>query len=124
MRKLMTVAMALALISLTIPFLSAAATDVSGQWELTINTPRGERTYDLQIEQDGEKIIVTMVTPRGETQGEGTLKGDKIEWTITRSTPRGEFTLTYRGTVEGNIMQGTLETGRGGTIEWTAKRKG
>ena len=124
MRKFLMVVIALIIVGLTISFLPAWTTDVSGEWELTIKTPRGERTSELQIEQDGEKIVVTMITTRGEIKGEGTLKGNKIEWTITRSTPRGEFTLAYRGTVEGETMQGTLETGRGPTIEWTAKRKG
>lgn len=124
MRKFLMVVIALIIMGLTISFLPAWTTDVSGEWELTIKTPRGERISELQIEQDGEKIVVTMITPRGEIKGEGTLNGNEIEWTITRSTPRGEFTLTYRGTVEGETMQGTLETGRGPTIEWTAKRKG
>lgn len=100
------------------------ATDVSGEWEFTLQTPRGERTSTIKIVQEGEKITVTMPGMRGdEVTGEGTVKGNAIEWTITRSTPRGEFTVTYKGTVEGTTMSGTAEMGQMGTLEWSAKKK-
>ncbi|MBM3285112.1 MAG: hypothetical protein FJY81_04505 [Candidatus Aminicenantes bacterium] len=99
-------------------------TDVSGEWDFTMQTPRGERTSTIKIVQDGEKITVTMPGFRGgEVTGEGTIKGNEIEWTITRSTPQGEFTVTYKGTVEGNTMSGTAEMGQMGTVEWSAKKK-
>jgi len=102
----------------------AQATDVSGEWDFTMKTPRGERTSTIKIAQDGEKITVTMPGFRGgEVTGEGTIKGNAIEWTITRSTPQGEFTVTYKGTVEGTTMSGTAELGQMGTAEWTATKK-
>jgi len=104
--------------------LNAAAADVSGVWELTLTTPRGERTMDVTFVQDGENITVTMPGMRGdETEGQGTIQGDAIEWTITRSTPQGEFTVTYTGTVEGDTMSGQAVMGERGSFEWTAKKK-
>lgn len=104
--------------------LAAQNADVSGDWQLTMQTPRGEMTMDMSIVQDGEKITVTMAGMRGgEATGEGTIKGNAIEWTITRSTQRGEFTSVYKGTVEGDTMSGTVEMGTFGTQEWTAKKK-
>ncbi|OQX55466.1 MAG: hypothetical protein B5M54_01835 [Candidatus Aminicenantes bacterium 4484_214] len=97
---------------------------VGGDWEFKMQTRRGEITSSLHIEQDGEKITVTMTNPRGEVTGEGKIIGNEIEWTISRSTPRGEFTMTYKGTVEGNTMKGTVEIGSRGSIEWTATKKG
>lgn len=99
------------------------ATTVSGDWELKMQTPRGERTSTMHIEQDGEKITVTITSPQGEVTGQGKITGNEIEWTITRSTPRGEFTITYKGTVEGRTMKGTVEMGRRGSMEWTATKK-
>lgn len=108
--------------------LSAAAADVSGTWEMTSRGPRGERTMDITIVQEGDKITVTMPGRQGnEMTGEGMVQGNAIEWSITRETPRGEFTMIYKGTVDGDSMSGTMEIsggmgGRGG-MEWTAVKK-
>jgi hypothetical protein len=97
--------------------------DVSGDWELTMETPRGKMTQKMHIEQEGEKVIVTMEGMGGEeSTGEGTLQGSKITWSIIRSTPRGDFTITYAGAVEGDTRSGTAQRGDRGSMEWTAKR--
>ncbi len=102
----------------------ANAADVSGTWELTSQSPRGERTSEITIVQDGNKITVTMPGMRGgdPITAEGTIDGDQIQWSVTRETPRGTFTMTYAGTVEGDTMKGTVDRG-GRTSEWAAKKK-
>lgn len=100
-----------------------ADVDVTGDWLLTMTTPQGERTSDVTFVQDGEKLTVTVKSQRGESTGEGTVKGNAIEWTITRSTPRGEMTITYNGTVEGDTMSGEVQMGGFGSAEWKATRK-
>lgn len=104
--------------------LSAQEVDVTGDWEMTFTTPRGERTQDIHFEQEGEKLTVTWQSFRGEEiTAEGTVKGNEIEWSVTRSTPRGEMTMTYKGKVEADTMSGEFQMGDRGPIEWTAKRK-
>ena len=104
--------------------LIAQEVNVSGDWELTMETPRGEMTRDVHFEQEGENLTVTMESPRGsEVTGKGTIKGNDIEWTVTRSTPRREFTMSYSGKVEGDTMSGEVQMGNFGTFEWKAKRK-
>ena len=104
---------------------SALAQDVSGEWELSSEGRQGMQTQTIKIEQDGEKITVTMAGRQGEMTGEGTIKDNKIEWKITRETQRGEFTQTYTGTVEGDSMSGEVQMSMGnmGAREWTAKKK-
>jgi len=103
---------------------SAQVTDVSGEWELTIQTPRGEMVMTAKFTQDGEKLKVSMVGPRGgESQGEGTIQGNAVQWSVTRTGPDGnEFTVTYKGTVDGTTMSGTAENPRG-TVDWKATKK-
>lgn len=122
MRQASFLTAALALVFISGLLLEAAEVDVSGDWTLTMVTPRGEMSMDMAIVQEGEKISVTMKSPRGDTTGEGTIKGNEIEWAVTRSTPRGEFTTTYKGTVEGDTMKGTVEMFNQ-TVEWKATRK-
>jgi hypothetical protein len=97
--------------------------NVSGEWDLTVNTPRGEMTSTAKFVQEGEKLTVTVTSPRGESTGTGTIKGADIEWTVTRESPRGQFTITYKGKVEGNTMKGEAQMGDFGTSEWKATKK-
>jgi hypothetical protein len=102
----------------------AQGTDVSGEWELTLETPRGEMTMMVKFTQEGEKLTVTMVGPRGgEAQGEGTIQENAVQWSVSRTGPDGNpFTVTYKGTVEGTTMSGTAENPRG-TVNWKATKK-
>lgn len=124
MKKVCWLASSLLILASLALFIQAQGTDVSGEWDFTMKTPRGERTSIIKFAQEGEKITVTMQGFRGgEVTGEGTIKGNEIEWAVTRSTPQGEFTVTYKGTVEADTMSGTAEMGQMGTAEWTAKKK-
>jgi len=102
----------------------AQVANVSGEWELTVQTPRGEMPLTTKFTQDGEKLTVTMTGPRGgESSGAGTIQGNAIEWSVTRTGPDGKsFTVTYKGTVEGTTMSGTAENPRG-TVNWKATKK-
>lgn len=103
--------------------LNAQEVDVTGDWELTMETRRGEMTRDINFVQEGENLTVTMEGRGGEVTGEGTIKGNDIEWTITRSTPRGEMTMTYTGKVDGDTMSGEVQLGDFGSATWKAVRK-
>jgi len=97
--------------------------DVSGDWEITVSTQRGEMTWDVHFEQEGSQLKVTMSGKRGESSGEGTITGNKIEWTITRSTPQGEMTMTWSGEVEGDTMSGEVQFGTFGSSSWEGTKK-
>lgn len=74
--------------------LMVLAADISGAWEITIQSSQGEMAFDMSIEQDGENITVTMEGFQGEEMvGEGTFKDNKAEM--------GDY----------------------GSMEWTAKKK-
>jgi hypothetical protein len=124
MKKMCSLLSVLSLVLIPV-LLTAQDVNVTGDWEMTTQSPRGgERTSTVHFEQDGEKITVTMQGRQGEEiTAEGTVKGNKIEWSMTRSTPRGDFTITYTGTVEGDTMSGEAQMGDFGSMEWTAKKK-
>ncbi len=112
-----------ALILGVMAFAAYALVDVSGTWEMTSEGRQGPQTRDITIVQDGNKITVTMPGRQGdEITGEGTVDGNKIEWSITRARQGNEFTMTYKGTVDGDTMSGTV-TVMDREMEWTAKKK-
>jgi hypothetical protein len=116
---------ALCALALFVVSLNAQGVNVTGDWEITSEGRRGPRTTNIHIEQDGEKITVTMpgMGGEGEVKAEGTIKGNDIEWKITRSGRMGEITITYKGKVEGDTMKGEVQMGDFGSREWTAKKK-
>ena len=99
------------------------AADVSGKWEMTMSTPRGERTSDMEITQDGETITVVISGQRGDAKGKGSVSGADVKWTITRSTPMGELTMDYSGKVDGAAMAGEVQIGDMGSGKWSAKKQ-
>ncbi|MFZ2053426.1 MAG: hypothetical protein WAU81_04435 [Candidatus Aminicenantales bacterium] len=103
---------------------AAQETDISGEWQLTIQSPRGPMTIEARFVQEGTKLTVTMTGPRGdESSGEGTIQGQAVQWSVTRSTGGGERTVVYQGTVKGTSMSGTADLGEMGTVGWTATEK-
>jgi hypothetical protein len=124
MKKSYLVLMGIVFLALAGLALATQEINVTGDWEMTVTTPRGDRVSQVKFEQTGEKLKVTTTSFRGEeVTGEGTLKGSDIQWSIVRSTPRGEFTVTYTGKVEGDTMKGQATMGDMGTMDWTAARK-
>jgi hypothetical protein len=122
--KRLTVAIAgAALLALAGPALAQEAVDVSGDWEITIESPRGTRTRTVTFEQDGNELTGTMETQMGATPiSEGSVNGSEISFTMVFTRGEGSMSLVYTGTVEGDEMSGNVVTPRG-EIPWTAKRK-
>ena len=111
-------------ILLTAGAVFAAAVDVTGEWEITIKTPRGDRTSPIAFAQNGESLTATTTGRDGtEIKATGTVKGNDIEWSLTRTNPQGEeVKITYKGTIDGDKMSGTGMIGERST-EWSAVRK-
>jgi hypothetical protein len=99
--------------------------DVSGVWEMTIDTPQGSMPpSDATFEQQGEALKITMKSPQGEDLNcEGKIKADAIEWTLSISSPRGDMTIIFKGKVEGETMSGQAEMGDFGSMAWKASKK-
>jgi len=103
--------------------LLAKPVDVTGDWEMTVQSPQGERTMKISFVQTGESLEVKMEGFQGEEmKGTGKVKDNDIEWTFTMNGPQGEMSITNKGKVDGDTMKGTVSLGEMGDMEWTAKR--
>jgi len=105
-----------------------ATPDVSGVWELTMETPRGEMKQDATFAQtkveDKFVLKVSMTGFQGmEMKGEGTISGNELTWTVLINTPNGDFQLTFKGKVDGDKMSGDVQMGDFGSSNWTAEKK-
>jgi hypothetical protein len=102
---------------------AAKGTDVTGTWELMVESPMGTRPSDAVFTQTGETLGGKMVSPRGETPLTGTLKGDAIAFGINVNVQGQSLQIDYTGTVTGDTMSGTVVFGSFGDGKWTGKRK-
>ncbi len=105
--------------------LSAFASDVSGKWKGTAETPNGtiERTFLFKV--DGTKLT-------GETESQmmgkstitdGKVDGDTVTFTIDVKFQDNDMKLNYKGVVNGEQIRFTVEIPNGGqSVEYVAKR--
>jgi hypothetical protein len=97
--------------------------DVTGAWEMTVDSPQGSMVVTANFKQDGETLTGTHVSEMGEAPLKGTVKGTDINYTLTIDMQGQQLTIVHAGKVDGDTMTGTADIGGMGTINWTAKRK-
>jgi len=89
--------------------LYAWATDVSGNWVVTMTGPQGEESFDLAITVEGKDLSITGKHPiLGDLKGSGKLDGDNITMEIA-STGQMVVNFEFNGVIEGSKMSGTRE---------------
>jgi hypothetical protein len=102
--------------------LAAFAADVSGNWNLSIETPQGTRTPTMTLTQKGEELTGTYHSQRGDMPLTGTIKGKEIKFGYTMGGGDRSMTISYEGTVEGDSMSGKMTMGQMGEGKFTAKK--
>ena len=105
------------------PPAAAKITDVSGTWELNVESPMGSRASDAIFTQTGETLGGKMVSPRGETPLTGTISGETLKFGINVNVQGQNLQIDYTGTVTGDTMSGTVVFGSFGDGKFTGKRK-
>ena len=113
---------------LVVPLLSAgltclAADDVSGNWDLKVESAQGTATPSIVLKQQDEKLTGTYKGRMGESSLKGTIKEGKIRFSVTLKFRDQEFVVIYNGTVQGGSMSGTVQFGDSSSGKWTAARK-
>ena len=105
------------------PPAAAKVTDVTGTWELNVESPMGSRASDAVFTQAGETLGGKMVSSRGEVPLTGTIKGDAVAFGINVNVQGQDLQIDYTGTVTGDTMSGTVVFGSFGDGKWTGKKK-
>jgi hypothetical protein len=116
--------LAFVLLAATGTAVGAQSPSVTGEWDLTINSPQGSRTIKADFKQEGEKLTGLLKSQRGEVPIEGTVKGKEIKFSYPYKSDGLEFTITMTGAIEGASMQGKADFGGLAEGDWTANRGG
>ncbi len=98
------------------------AVDVTGAWDLTVESQEGTAHPSIILKQEGERITGTYEGKIGGSL-EGTIKGNEISFRLNLKFQDAPYTVTYTGTVTENSMKGTVRFGDSGTGSWSAIRK-
>lgn len=94
---------------------------VAGNWDITVESPRGKTTSILMIKQQGDKLTGVMKSPRGERPLDSiTVKGNEITFALTFNNQGQDLVITYKGKIEKDSMAGEADFGGFATGPWSA----
>ncbi len=114
------------LVVLLLAFLIAAPafsqTNVTGDWDVTIQSPQGTNTVKVTFTQDGDQVKGLFKSQRGELPFTGTLTGDELTFAYTIDVQGMALDITMTGKVEGASIAGKAKFGDFGEGDWSAKR--
>jgi hypothetical protein len=105
------------------PEVKAEKVDVTGIWDMTVESPQGALDVVATLKQEGEKLTGTQASQMGEVALEGSVVGNEIKYTINIDAGGQQMTIVFAGKVEGDTMNGVFDFGGMGTAAWSAKRR-
>ncbi|MBZ5495009.1 MAG: hypothetical protein LAP85_01285 [Acidobacteriia bacterium] len=117
---------ALPMLVILLPLVSPAepeAVDVTGTWDMTVESQQGTAHPSISLKQEGEKITGIYRGQMGESSLAGTIKGNDIGFTVSLKFQDVAYTVNYTGSVTGDNMKGTARFSNAGTGNWSARRR-
>jgi cytoskeletal protein CcmA (bactofilin family) len=101
---------------------STPGNDLTGTWNLEVETAQGAGRPTLIIKQSGESISGTYQGMLGEAPLSGSIKGDRFEISFQVSG-QVEGKVVYQGTTDGRSMQGKVALAGIGEGTFTGRKK-
>ena len=93
-----------------------------GTWNLTMQTPMGERRSTVTLSTAGGALSGTQEAEGNTTEiAAGAVSGDSVSWQVSITNPM-PLTLTFNGTVSGNSLNGSADTGMFGSFPFEGTR--
>ncbi len=100
----------------------AADANVSGTWNMNVETQAGAGAPVFTLTQKGADITGNYKGTLGEAPVTGTVKGNEVTLKYSISAQGMDLTVTYTGTVEGDTMKGKVSLGDLGEGTFTGKK--
>jgi hypothetical protein len=117
----MKLALAPVFVLLALPV--GAQTNITGDWDLTIQSAQGTNSVQVTFKQDGSKISGIFKSPLGELPfQDGTLDGDDLKFAFSIPIQGQPLDITMTGKVDGASITGKAQFGGFGEGDWSAKR--
>jgi hypothetical protein len=100
-----------------------AQTDITGDWDMTVQSMQGTNNVRVTFKQEGDRVSGLFKSPMGELpfQG-GTLTGSDLKFAFSIPIQGQPIDITMTGTVDGSTITGKAQFGALGEGDWTARR--
>ncbi len=124
MRRAPVFAALAAVVAFVTPAMAQSAPSLTGTWEIASQGPRGERKQTFIFTQDGGSLTgSTQMRDNTVEIKDGKVDGGTFTFTVAFGMGDRTFSQTYKGTVTGDAMEGTVSNPRGETpFKGTRKR--
>jgi hypothetical protein len=100
-----------------------AQTNVTGDWEVTINSPQGASTSRVTLKQDGDKVSGKFKSPAGELPFDGgTVTGNELKFVFTVDFQGNPLPITLTGKIDGGAIVGKADFGGFAEGDWSGKK--
>jgi len=108
-----------------LPLLAAGADqqDVTGTWNMVVETPQGSGTPTFNLTQEGETITGTYEGFFGEAPVTGAIKGEEVTLSIEVTAQGQDVKVDYVATVDGDSMAGKVLFGSFGEATFEGTRE-
>jgi hypothetical protein len=90
---------------------AVAMADVTGTWNMTVETQAGSGNPVFTLKQEGEKVTGNYKGQLGEAPVTGTIKGNELTLTYKLEAQGQAIEVKYVGTVTGNDVAGKMSLG-------------
>ncbi len=99
-----------------------SAQSIAGEWDASINTPGGARSFTIVFQVNGDTLTGTVKREAGDVPLAGTIKGSAVRFSYTVNYNGNPLELTITATVTGDAMKGTVDFAGAAEDEFWAKR--
>ena len=94
------------------PLPAMAQDSAAGNWELTLETPQGANTVNMDLKQDADKVTGELTSPLGAVPVSGTYTGGTMALTANIDIQGTALTLGFNGKVTGSSIAGSRSAAR------------
>jgi imidazolonepropionase-like amidohydrolase len=103
----------------------APSVNITGTWNLTVDSPQGEVPVTAELRQNGETITGTLTSPFGQSSvSSGSISNGNVRFTVVVDVQGTQITVVFSGKVEGNRMSGSADVEGQGTFSFSGTKPG
>jgi hypothetical protein len=101
---------------------AVSAQSIAGEWDASINTPGGTRSFKIVFQVNGDTLTGTVKREAGDVPLAGTIKDSVVRFSYTVEYNGNALELTITATVTGDSMKGTVDFAGAAEDEFWARR--
>ncbi len=101
---------------------AVSAQAIAGEWDASINTPGGARSFKIVFQVSGDTLTGTVKREAGDVPLFGSVKDNAVRFSYTVNYNGNPLELTIIATVTGDSMKGTVDFAGAAEDEFWAKR--